>query len=805
MNSPAITARLFGTFCLYRHDQQIALPETHSARLLLAYFLLHPSQTFSRAVLAGLFWPEEDEARARRKLTQAIWRIQQVLPEFLYKTKTAVSLSPHAQLQIDVHDFQTLVQPHLNHENLHSDNQTQAIAQLQQALSLIRGELLEGYYADWVLLLRERLREKQIQALEKLINLEKYAGKYEQALEHALHLAQMDPIRETVHQEVMRLYIALGRHEAALQQFDTCCHILESELGISPTNETKVLAFSAANKANVKSTVFVPDGTVVKSALALDASGFLPLIGRSTEKTVLLDKAMAAFESLGGVGYVIGPAGIGKSRLLREVAENAEWRGVQVSWGYTRNLTGERPYSAIIQAISKLLSPLRIHQLQTILPELWLTAVIPLLPQITQTLPDLQPLPPLPPDQQSVRQQEALARLLIALSQISPQLIILENLHWADKHTIDALIYIARRLKDSQLLILCSFRQEEAQDNPDIWQGLQQIELSGLRCRVEVQPLRLKEVSDFIKEGLGLTEDAPRFARRLYQQCGGNPFHILETLRSLHENGLLYQDDARVWHTPFDESTEDYAELPIPQASEEVVRHRLSLLSPDACQTLLTAALIGQQVPFKVLETAVPLNTTALFTALNLLVQRHFLQETPDGYQFSHDLIQHTLLAQATIEETQPLHGRIAQALETHQPDQLEPLTHHYRLANNKEKAIHYGLLAIQAAKNTYATETALHLINQILALNPPADAHYQLLAYRAEIHSLQGNPQAEQQDLQKMVQLATTPAQQIETALKQAHWFQEQSQYEAAIQHAQQAKEIALSHNNYPAITPPW
>jgi predicted ATPase/DNA-binding SARP family transcriptional activator len=801
MNAPSITAHLFGSLCLYQNNQEIALPETHNARLLLAYFLLHPTQTFPRAVLAGLFWPEEDEARARRKLTQAIWRIQQVLPEFFYKTKTAVSVSPHIQLQVDVHEFQTLIQPYLHREQPHSSNHAQAIAQLRQALSLVRGELLEGYYADWVLLERERLRDKQIQVIEKLINLEKFTGQYEQALEHARHLAQMDPIRETVHQEIMRLYIALGQHEAALQQFDICCHILDSELSISPTNETKLLAFSAANKAGLQTSAFVPDGTPVKSALALDASGLLPLIGRSAEKALLLDKVMAVFESLGGVGYVIGPAGIGKSRLLREVAEMAEWRGVQISWGYTQNLAGERPYSAITQAVSTLLSPLRIHQLHAILPTLWLTAAAPLLPQITQTLPDLQPLPPLPPDQELVRQQEAFARLLIALSQISPQLIILENLHWADKHTIDALAYIARRLKESQLLILCSFRQEEAQANPDIWNGLQEIALSGLRARIELSPLRLKEVGDFIKEGLGLTEDAPRFARRLYQQCGGNPFHILETLRSLHENGLLYQDEARVWHTPFDDSTEDYAELPIPEASEEVVRRRLSLLPPDASQTLLTAALIGQQVSFKVLETAVPLTTTALFSALNLLVQRHFLQETPDGYQFSHDLIQHTLLAQATREETLPLHGRIAQALETHQPNQPEPLAHHYRLAGQTEKAIHYGLLAIQAAKDTYATEAALHLVNQTLALNPPANVRYQLLAHRAEIHSILGNTQTAQQDLQQMAQLAATPAQQIETALKQAHWFQEQSQFEAAVQHAQQAKEIALTNSNYPAL----
>ncbi|HFQ92423.1 MAG TPA: tetratricopeptide repeat protein, partial [Anaerolineae bacterium] len=792
-SEPELRIHLFGPLQIMRRGRALTLPPSRAARSLLAWLLLRPGKQHARAALLGVFWPDMPEAAARRALTQALWQIRRIVPDLVQADRAAIAIAPDTAVFVDALAFRELLRPCQPPEI--------APERLRQAVELAaRGELLEGFYDDWIFPEREQLREQYLNALEQLAQSEKQDGRYQQALAAVSQINRTDPLRESAWQERMRLHAALGQPETALQQYERYRRILAEELDARPQPETDALAQAIARQTGQTAAPFVPAPDAPAGAPAFTAAT-LPLVGRAAERDALLRQITAVPHRQGGIIFISGEAGAGKSRLLQEAAEAAAWRGVQPAWGYAQDQAAAPPFGPLIQALSAALSPLRIQQIHRLLPELWLAAAAPLLPEITAVLPNLAPPPALPPDQEPLRQLEALARLTLALGEIAPQLIILEDLHWADRRTLDALAYLGRRLTGSRTLLLGSFRGEDAQENEDVWRGLQTIEAAGLRLHLRLPPLAADSVAELVRQGLNLPQIAPRFSQRLYRQCGGNPFHVLETLRALRDNGLLYRDEQGGWHTPYDQATDDYAELPIPAASEQVIRQRLERLSPAARLTAQTAALIGREVDFLLLETAVPLETRDTLAALGALAQRQFLQETAVGYQFSHDQIRHTLLADLPPDLARELHGRIAAALEQYQPGQTEQLAWHYAAAENAAKAIQYSQAAAAQARQNHALQTALDHLNQAIRFRPPDDLLYELVAQREELHNALARRESQADDLAQMDKLARTPPRQIETRLRRARWHMEQSRFDAARREAAAAKEIAEQIGDTAAI----
>ena len=134
---------------------------------------------------------------------------------------------------------------------------------------MYRGDLLEGFYDDWVLLERERQRETYQQALERLVQLNKSTRRYPNALEAALKLTIADPLRESAQREVMRLFFALQRPEAALKQFAACRQILNAELALEPEIKTVALAHEVTQRSGVSPAPYL-SATLLPMPLALD-------------------------------------------------------------------------------------------------------------------------------------------------------------------------------------------------------------------------------------------------------------------------------------------------------------------------------------------------------------------------------------------------------------------------------------------------------------------------------------------------------------------------------------------------------
>ncbi|MFN2303079.1 MAG: AAA family ATPase, partial [Anaerolineales bacterium] len=464
---------------------------------------------------------------------------------------------------MDIEEFDNLI----NNEN---------ISVLNQAIDLYTGEFLEGFYDDWVFALRERLREEYLQILGNILVLDKKAGHYQNALTYGKRILQEDPLQEEVHRELMCLYMALEQPQAALSQFERCCEVLRNELNTNPSKETIKLYEEISQR--VTATSSFEQQMVLAPSIDTPSELFmqnLPLIGREEERRIIIDQIDdKLFTGEGCVVQIEGEAGVGKTRLMEEIARDVEWRGAQVLWGRGREKEVSLPFGPLVDAINDAISPLRAEQLCQVVAKPWLQVLKPFLPDLEVMLPQLQSAPALDANQEQNRLLEAIVRFLGEWVKISPLVVILEDLHWFDRDTMDLLPALVSRVSDIGLLLIITYRGEEARMYPPLWEKLQAIDIIGRHTRLFLPRLSASATSELIRRYLGIEREAPIFESRLYQETEGNPLFVLETLRTLYAEGLLIRDIDGDWRTPWDETTLDYAELPLPQEVERVIVRR---------------------------------------------------------------------------------------------------------------------------------------------------------------------------------------------------------------------------------------
>ncbi|MBN1138276.1 MAG: AAA family ATPase, partial [Anaerolineae bacterium] len=306
---------MLGGFTLAWGDAARASIPSAVARSVFAYLLTYRDRPHTRDLLAGIFWPELPDATARRRLSQALWQIRQALDPYpvLLTEGDAVWIDPGLPLWLDVAEF----------EQRAASSKRQ---DLVLAAELYRGEFLDGYYDDWALVERERLREILLAILGKLVEGSKGRGEHERALLYARRLVAEDPWREEAHCEVMRLCHLLGRDAEALKQLKVCRQVLADELGAELSPETEALAAQIVAQRDPAKPPVLPSAARSRTTSLLERPDRLPLVGRQAELAELLRQVEAAARRQGGLALVFGEAGVGKTRLAQELARNAEWR-----------------------------------------------------------------------------------------------------------------------------------------------------------------------------------------------------------------------------------------------------------------------------------------------------------------------------------------------------------------------------------------------------------------------------------------------------------------------------------------------
>jgi len=765
MHLPPLQLRFLGQYTVSVGERLLPPFPTEKSRSLFAYLALHPAP-HARSHLAALFWPDLVEKMARRRLTQELWRIGSELAKVgvadaIQASGASVSLNDRLPIACDV----LILQDALAH--LRGDD-PRTWPTLDDLVDLHQGDLLPGLYDEWVLVDRERLFASYKDGLAHLLAHRKQLGEWAEAGRVADALLAHDPLGEEWVVETLRIAQALNRPEAGLRHYERYAERLRTELESAPDAVLAELAGRLMAQSR---------RTALSQTVAFTAPAYQPpLIGRDGERALLLRVLEQAQAGHGQIVLLEGAAGVGMSRLLEALAGDAHWRGWLVGRGAAQEIGIDQPYHPLFQALGELLSPLRAQQLRVLLDPIWLAVAARLLPVLADWLPDLPTPLPLDPAPERVRVLESLTRLILALGQLAPTVLVLDDLQWADSASLGLLTYLSRRVAESPLLLLLAYRGEEARTNPAVWVSLAEIDRGSRPQRLQLDGISAQETGELVRNILGMERSASLFEQRIYTQTQGNPFFVLETLRALYQEGNLTPTPQGGWQTPWDKQTVDYREVSIPPEVATMIQRRLTHLLPEEHQALEAAAVLGSTFDLTLLAALLAGDPRQTLAATATLVQRRFLQETPTAYRFEHDQIRQTVYNRLDEARRRGLHRLAAESLARLHPDALPLLAHHFEQAGAMGRAFDYHRRAGDAARATGSYPQARHhyarSVGWLDQVGLPVAARCDLLFTWESVLALLGEREAQAQVLADLAQMKELNQQQQGVlALRQAQF----------------------------------
>jgi DNA-binding SARP family transcriptional activator/predicted ATPase len=316
---PRLSISLLGSFQTTLDGRPVTDFVTDKSRALLAYLAVERDRPHRRESLAGLLWPDQADQDARRNFRQALFNLRQALADdetrpLLCVDRNDVQLNPAADLEVDVVTFTHLTETCDHHRHRRVDNCRPCVLRLEQLLKLYRGEFLAGFslddstlFEEWLLLKREWLHSRAVEALITLAHYHERRGEYDQARRYAQRQVQVEPWREEAHRQLMRLLALAGQRSAAVAQYQTCARVLRAELNVEPSGETTAL-FDQIRAGSLPA----PIGSSLPIAPT-------PFVGRAIDRAELADRLA---DPAGRLITVSGPGGIGKTRLALQIADD---------------------------------------------------------------------------------------------------------------------------------------------------------------------------------------------------------------------------------------------------------------------------------------------------------------------------------------------------------------------------------------------------------------------------------------------------------------------------------------------------
>ena len=321
---------LLGAWQVLRQHEPLGGFRHDKVRALLAYLVVEAERPHRRESLAGLLWPEQPETTALHNLRQSLSLLRQALGEetanaLLQVTTKTVALHLDEGVRVDVAEFTRLVRECGQHPHRRLATCPSCQARLRDAASLYRGEFLAGLsvadaveFEEWRLFTQEALHRQALETLDHLVAYHTRRAEYHQAADYLRRQLALAPWREEAHRDLMRLLALSGERSAALVQYQTCRKVLAQELGVEPAPETQAL-FQAIRSGRPLDTP--ADHRPVRASLASLHSPLTPLIGREAELARLTDLALNPATRL---LTLIGPGGVGKSRLAQALAAEVQ-------------------------------------------------------------------------------------------------------------------------------------------------------------------------------------------------------------------------------------------------------------------------------------------------------------------------------------------------------------------------------------------------------------------------------------------------------------------------------------------------
>ncbi len=711
--------QLLGSFEITDDGRPVPGLAKSRVQALLAYLLLHRHSPQPREYLAYLFWPESSESQARTNLRREWHQLRRAMAptgDFLRSPDSqSIQWNTDLPLALDVADFEEALT-----EAVRSDSPQSRGEQLQRAVALYRGDLLPALYDDWILPKREELRQRYIRALEQLIALLAAQRDYPCAVQMAQRLLRYDPLHEAAYRQLIELYALQNDRARALHTYHTCATVLERELGVPPSAETQALherLLGAGAAAEVTPPAPTPDTSS-------------RLVGRNPEWQTLLAAWRGSHKGRAHVVLIDGEAGIGKTRLAEELLEWVSRQGIAAARTRAYAAEGSLAFAPIIEWLR---SPALRAGLAS-LDDAWRVEVARVLPDLPVDSSHLTPSLPLAQNWQRQRLFEALARVFLADEK--PMLLLIDDLQWCDRETLEWLRYLLRFAPAARLLVVGTARREEARQDHPLHELERALRSAEQLTTIALAPMTADETATLATQVGGRPLDMAA-AARLYAESEGNPLFVVEMVQAGY-----HERDAGADDQPTVDPRLPASGAALPARVRAVIESRLAQLSPTAQRLAGLAATIGRSFTFEVVLAACKEDEDAVTNGLDELWRRRIIREQGiHRYDFSHDRIRDVAYAEVSPMQRVFFHRRIAEALEGGRGELdafSDELAVHCERANLPLKAIHYHQRAAAIARRAFANEDAIaHLarsVQLLRALPETADRNRQELALQIDL-----------------------------------------------------------------------
>ncbi|MBU1576466.1 MAG: AAA family ATPase [Candidatus Edwardsbacteria bacterium] len=432
------------------------------------------------------------------------------------------------------------------------------------------------------------------------------------------------------------------------------------------------------------------------------------MVGRQKEKELLNSAVEKGISGQGQIISVVGEAGIGKSRLSRELIQNWAERGYSFFVGNCQSYGAAisylpwadllKTYLGIKEADSMEAKTSRIHKMLEIIDPV-LKDWSPIIGEVVGvSMPESELTKSL---DAKLRQQRLFDLVLDIFSwgaAQEPLLLIIEDLHWADGASLGLLNYVARNIGDKPIVLCMVYRPIEAKH-----------EFAGkeYHSQMTLKELSQEESLELVKTMLNIEGMPPELEQLILKKSQGNPFFVEEVVKSLIEQKVVAEKDGQ-WQVV----TTDIAKINIPDTVQGVIMSRIDRLPIETREVLQISSVIGREFDYHILQAIYP-KKIEINPHLNSLRGLDLvLTEQEGNYYFKHIMTQEVAYDSLSFSRRRELHNNIGDHLELSNESKIEEvlelLSHHYFHAQNWEPAFFYSVEAGDKAKKAYANQEAL-------------------------------------------------------------------------------------------------
>ena len=730
-----------------------------------------------RESVAELFWNELSQTRTNSNFRRELSILRKHLGDFLSISLDFVGINPSSNVQLDAKSLQTATQTIEHGKRKISDKE---LARAKEDIDLYRGDFLAGFhlrgatgFENWADIQREYFRQLAITALGDLVSYYTASGGYGDGIARAKQLLRLDPLLESSHRQLMRLLALNNQRQLALEQFKQCKQRLKKDLGVEPANETiELYEVIRAGKFDLPGkTVEIKHPTFLDEKVEHKAAVF---VGRDKQIARLEADLKRAVNGQGGLIFISGEAGRGKSALLREFGKRVgdKYEDLIVVWGRCKYFGGENdPYKPFRRVMEMLtgnvegewqmgeISHGQALRLWNLLPEIS-TIVVEEAEDLLGTLIPLRSFTErvashsditnfwLGPqtDMLAGKEEEPLfgelnqaefirqyIRVLKRVSKRRPILILLDDLQWIDQSSLVMLASMGQEIRNHPILIAGTYRSEELSKDRNRPHSLGNVlsEFKGQFGDVFIdldrnEPSENRAFVDYYLDEEANNLSSP-FRQNLTELTNGHALFLKELLHEMQEREYISKDSDNKWV-----ETEKVRWDKLPAKVEGVIEKRLSRLDRDLQEILAVASIEGKQFTAEVVAGVLNQDVSQVVHRISNGLQKDArLVEDQKAmvinarrfsrYRFSHDLIQKYVYFRMGENQRSSLHGEVAKVIETeyseHTDDFVNELALHFARAGKTEKAIKYYRQSGESARKVYAYQEAIRAYEAALEL----------------------------------------------------------------------------------------